>query len=187
MSMKRQNAIILIGPPGSGKGTQATVLSAASGFSVFSMGEVLRQEAATASERGQTVQMRMQRGELVPDELIFEMVHERLTDSITSQTIIFDGFPRTVDQAQRLDEYVDVLCALNIAVSNETCIQRMAGRKRADDTDEAVARRLALYHELTRPVLSHYQALNKLITIDGEPSVSEETKPIEKAVRVYVS
>lgn len=180
--------ILILGPQGSGKGTQAKRLAAAHGVSHVSTGDILREAVAEQTELGLRVAPILERGDLVPDELMIDLIRERLE---REDGFVLDGFPRTLAQAEALDSMLagigkplDVV--LLLAVSDEIAVERMHGRAveegRTDDTPEVIANRLRLYHELTEPVVGRYRDAGALIEVDGARPVDEVEAEIESAL-----
>jgi adenylate kinase len=160
--------IVLLGPPGSGKGTQGVTLAERLGEAYVSSGEVLREEAASGSELGREVASYLESGELVPDDLTHDVVGPALAAAREAGGYVLDGYPRTVDQARELgDDVVAVYLALPDGVARARLVARDEGR--ADDADrEVIARRLAVYHEQTAPLLDYYRERGALVTVDAD-------------------
>jgi adenylate kinase len=146
--------LVLLGPPGSGKGTQGQPLAAALGVPFMSVGELLR-------AAGPAVRRFTNAGELVPDPVVFEIVRDALP---AAGGFVLDGYPRTVAQAERLDHIARVAAVL-LDAPDDAVITRLRGRGRHDDTPATIRRRLALYHEQTEPLLNYYG--ERLTRIDG--------------------
>jgi adenylate kinase len=164
-------AVILLGPPGAGKGTQATRLAQRFGYRKLSTGDVLRDHVARGTPLGREVAPIMERGDLVPDELILSLIREELTPP---SDVVFDGFPRTVPQAVALDQLLKekelrLLAVFSIEVPLEELLRRLRGRQegRADDEEEVIRTRMQVYREKTQPLIDYYQARNLLVPIDG--------------------
>lgn len=172
--------IILLGPPGSGKGTQAKRLAETFGYVHLSTGDMLREEVKNNSELGRQAKSIMEKGELVPDELIVAMIQSRLATK--NGGVILDGFPRTVAQAEALDAMLSAAGkaidrALLVDVSDNEVTQRLLGRAeiegRADDTPDVVANRLEVYKQQTEPIVSYYSQAEKLTRINGEQTIEQ--------------
>jgi adenylate kinase len=157
---------IIFGPPGSGKGTQAGRIEREFELKHLSTGEILRAEVAHGSEIGMEVARKMAAGDLVPDDVIVNIVRKRLPDAEAGRGVLLDGFPRTLDQARALDDMldseghqVDFVIALEVPEEElvERILQRAAIQNRPDDTREAIAERMREYHKLTEAVLGHYR------------------------------
>lgn len=171
--MAQGKGLLFLGAPGSGKGTQAQVLAEKLGIPHISTGDMLRQAIADQTELGNQAKGYMDRGELVPDELILDLIKERLSHADASQGWILDGFPRNVPQAEFLDQLlVEIQHAthwvINLQVPNEVIIQRLLLRGRADDTEETIRNRLVVYEEKTAPLIAYYQEQGKLQMVDGD-------------------
>ncbi|MDX2272531.1 MAG: adenylate kinase [Cyanobacteriota bacterium] len=171
--------LIFLGPPGAGKGTQADKLAALLGIPKISTGELLRAAVQAGSPLGLEAKTYMDRGDLVPDAVLISMVKEQLLSS--PQGWILDGFPRTLPQAQALDEMLRILNqpyehVINLDVPDQPIIERMLKRGRADDTESVIQNRLQVYRDLTQPVIEFYRAKNCLERVDGnhEPEVVHE-------------
>ena len=185
--------LILFGPPGAGKGTQATILQLELGFPQLSTGDMLRSAIAAGTELGKRCKANMERGDLVSDEIVVGIISDRLDQPDCVRGAVFDGFPRTIAQAQALDtmlagrgSQIDVV--IELKVDDEAMVGRMesrvkesGGSARADDTPETLRRRLEVYRRNTEPLLSFYGAQGKLKTVDGMapiPQVASEIRTI---------
>lgn len=185
--------LVLFGPPAAGKGTQAKRLVAERGMMQLSTGDMLRDARASGTELGQKVAGIMDRGELVSDAIVIALIEERLDAAFAAGGAIFDGFPRTIDQAKALDELlatrnarVDVV--LRLRVDDDALIARMANRAketggdRADDTVEVFKKRLDVYNDQTAPLLPYYEAQGKLVELDGMGSIEDVAAAIDAAL-----
>ena len=163
--------LILVGGPGSGKGTQAEKLCAALGLTHISTGDLFRDHVARATELGARAKPYMDRGELVPDELVVAVVEERFQNPAEVEPgFVLDGFPRTEHQAFELDRILvaqplDVV--IDIDVPTDIAVDRMRSRGREDDTEESIRRRLELYDAETLPLTEFYRARSLLVSVDG--------------------
>lgn len=170
-------ALVLIGPPGVGKGTQAARLRDEFGLVHIATGDLLREHQAAQTDLGRQASEFMTAGRLVPDELVVAMVRERIE---TSRRFLLDGFPRTLAQANELDDVLrltrsELTAAVFIDAPDEIVVERIAGRTdgRDDDDHATVRRRLEQYHRNTAPVIEHYARLGILHRIDASRPVEE--------------
>jgi adenylate kinase len=175
--------LALLGKPGSGKGTQGTTLAKRLGVPLVSIGELLRQRAADPTRPAPELQAMLERGELVPDDLVLSVVRDAL-DDLGGGGYILDGFPRTVGQSR--SDAVPVDAVVNLALSDDEARQRLLGRAgagRTDDADhEAVERRLRRFHSDTEPLVELYGKRGILTTIDASASPDEVTSAILEAI-----
>jgi adenylate kinase len=173
--------ILLLGPQGSGKGTQAKRISAEYGVPQIATGDMLRSAIEAGTPFGRQVAPILESGQLVPDQLMIDLIRERLEDPDTARGFILDGFPRTTPQADALDAMLreigrELTIVFALQVSDEICIERLLKRAREegrpDDTPEAIRTRLELYHRETEPLIEHYRTQGNLVTIhaDGTPN-----------------
>jgi adenylate kinase len=173
--------ILLLGPQGSGKGTQAKRISAEYGIPHIATGDILRAAIASGTTLGRQVQPILDGGDLVPDDLMIELIRQRLDEPDAAEGFILDGFPRTMPQADALDPLLreigrELTVVFALQVSDEICVERLLKRareeQRADDTPEAIRKRLELYHRETEPLIEHYRTLGVLVPIhaDGTPN-----------------
>lgn len=172
--------LILLGPPGAGKGTQAAKLSDELGVPHISTGVILREAAAAGTELGNKAKEVMDRGRLVSDDIMLGIIRERLAEDDCAGGYILDGFPRTIPQAKALDEILGERATPPVVIANleldeDELRRRIAGRRdedgRSDDTEEAMLKRFAVYQEQTRPLLDYYG--NRVSPIDGKGSIDE--------------
>ena len=177
--------VILFGPPGSGKGTQAARLRDRSGFALVATGDLLREARAAGTELGRRASAFMDRGVLVPDEVIIAMVAEAVA-ALEARPLVLDGVPRTVPQAVELDALTraharDLTAAILIDVPDDEVVRRIAGRHqgRSDDTPDTARERLRVYHRETEPLVRHYEARGLLRRVDG----AQDVDSVEDAVR----
>jgi adenylate kinase len=183
--------LLLLGPQGSGKGTQAARIASEWGLPHISSGEMFRSAIAEGSELGRRVEPILAAGYLVPDELTVALIRERLARHDARDGFILDGFPRTLEQARQLDAMLSEIgrsldAIFFFDVPDEIATDRIAVRAsaegRPDDTDEATARRLRIYHEQTEPVVEHYRATGKLVPLHADRSVEEVFAEIADAL-----
>jgi len=182
---------IFLGPPGSGKGTQAARLAERVGIPAISTGDILRRAVAQGSELGKRADKIMRAGELVPDDVMIGVIRERIREPDCRDGFLLDGFPRTQAQAAALDRLladsgrkVDV--ALNLDVEEERLVERMAGRireeGRADDNPGTVRERLRVYREKTAPLIAWYGSRGALVSLDGVGSIEDVAARIDAAL-----
>jgi adenylate kinase len=183
--------VLLLGPQGAGKGTQAKRIAADYGIPHIASGEILRAEMAAGTELGNRVKEVYDRGDLVSDDLMIELVRNRLEQPDTENGFILDGFPRTTVQAEALDSILSdigrsfsIVFALQIPdrVAFERLRKRAELEGRADDTDEAIQRRLDTYHRETEPLIEYYRTRGNLVTIHGDRKENEVFSEIQRAL-----
>jgi adenylate kinase len=183
--------IMMLGAPGVGKGTVAKMLVEKYGIPQLSTGDMLREAVAAGSPIGLKAKSYMDTGKLVPDDVVIGIVRERLQQADVKKGFIFDGFPRTIPQAEALSEVTDLDTVLRIAASNQTIVERLSGRRmgddgkiyhiqnnppppdvhvtqRDDDREEAIRERLRVYEKQTAPLVDYYRERSLLVDIDGE-------------------
>lgn len=179
--------LVIFGRQGAGKGTQCVRLAEEFGVIHISTGDMLRSAVAAGTEMGLKAKAVMDAGDLVSDDIINGIVRERLAqDDIASNGFVLDGYPRTAAQAEALVMVLgdhSLHAAVDLDVPVEEVTARMKARARADDTEEGIARRLALYEQETRPVLNWFAARDLLITVDGLGEEAEITERLLGAVR----
>ncbi len=202
--------LIFLGPPGAGKGTQAERIAERFQIAHLSTGDMLRAEIRNATPLGAAAKAYIDRGELVPDRVIIDMVRERIARDDCKNGFLLDGFPRTVVQAEALNAITDIDHAVNIDVPSERLVARISGRRmcpdcgaayhvsmyaeptcrkcsgklyqRDDDREETVMNRLKVYTEKTAPLIAFYEAAGKLVTVDGDANVDTVTESILKGL-----
>lgn len=185
--------LILLGPPGAGKGTQAERLAAKHGIVQLSTGDMLRAAVAEGSLLGMRAKSVMERGELVPDDLMVGIVAERIRRPDCARGFILDGFPRTVAQAEALDDLLEndgtrLDSVIEIAVGEAFLLARIetrvreTGGARTDDNVETLKKRIAVYRRQTAPVADYYRRKGLLSTVDGTRSKDEVTAAIQAAL-----
>jgi adenylate kinase len=172
--------LLFLGPPGAGKGTQAQVVSALLGVPHISTGDMLRQAVADETDLGKQAKALMDAGDLVPDDLVTAMVIERLGADDAACGYLLDGYPRNAAQADSLAEALgeDVIeVAVSVGVENEELVRRILQRAveqgRADDTEDVIRNRLAVYERETAPLIDYYRSHQRLVDVDGLGTVDE--------------
>ena len=189
--------IILFGPPGSGKGTQSEKLIAKYGLKHLSTGDLLRSEIAAQTPLGIEAKAIMDKGHLVPDEVVIGMISTALEANTSVNGFLFDGFPRTAAQSEALDKLLElknteIAGVLSLKVGEEELVKRLLNRGltsgRSDDNNEEVIRaRIVEYHKKTTVVAAYYQQFNKVKNIKGEGTVDEIFEALCKEVDQYIS
>ena len=183
--------LLLLGPQGSGKGTQATRIAADNDIPHISTGDMFRAAIAAGSDLGRRVEPILAAGELVPDELTVELIRERLTQPDAADGFALDGFPRNLAQADALDAMLgeigralDAVLFFDIPdeVGFERAMKRAQDEGRADDTPDVIRRRLAIYHDETEPIVEHYRATGKLVPLHAERSIDDVYREITDAL-----
>ena len=176
--------IVLLGPPGAGKGTQAARVACRFNAPHIATGDIFRANVAEGTELGRAAQEYMDRGDLVPDDVVIAMVMERLASDDCASGFVLDGFPRTVNQAEALDRRLAGLgtpleAALSFDVTEEELLRRLAGRAaaqhRADDVEQTIRHRLEVFGIKTRPLIDYYRHRRLLTMVDGVGLVEEVT------------
>ncbi len=208
-----KSKIVLLGPPGAGKGTQAEIMSNKLGFTRLSTGDMLREAVRNGTELGKKAKTYMDAGGLVPNEIIIGMMKEKIES--LSGAYLLDGYPRTIEQADALGTIVDIDLAINIDVADEILVDRLTKRRscpkcnavyhltnkppkkdgicdscgaelyqRDDDKEETIRNRLKVYRENTFPLIDYYSKKGKLVTIKGnEGTIDDVFANIEKALK----
>ena len=179
--------LIFFGPPGAGKGTQAVAVANLLQVPHISTGDLFRAAVSAQSALGLKAQSYLDQGELVPDDVVVDMIQERLTEDDTQSGWILDGFPRTLAQAQALDTLLAHLGqaydrVVNLEVPDAVLVERMLSRGRNDDTETVIRRRLQVYQDQTAPLIDYYRDRKRLVDIDGHTTVDEVTTRIKTAV-----
>ena len=205
---ERRESIILFGPPGAGKGTQSGLISEITGKPQVSTGDMLREAVSGESDVGNEAKSYMEKGLLVPDSIIIELIRRRLQREDASDGLLFDGFPRTIPQAQALEGLTPVSMVLSLNVPDEIIVDRITGRRtdpetgeiyhvvhrpppddvaerviqRTDDTEETVRQRLSTFHSQTSPLESYYREKGILVEIDGAGPMGEVSSSVRNAI-----
>ena len=186
--------LVIFGPPGSGKGTQAKILQEKNGWVQLSTGDMLRAAIAAGTDLGKKCQAIMAAGELVPDEVVIGIISERYDQPDCAKGAIFDGFPRTIPQARALDQMLklrdkQIDLVIELKVDDKVLIDRVKARiaqsggvARADDNPETLQNRLNVYYQNTAPLLEYYKRQNKLTTVDGMAPIGEVTKAVAEII-----
>lgn len=206
-----KESIVLFGPPGAGKGTQAELISELTGKPQVSTGDMLRKAVSDKSQLGIEAKKYMDSGLLVPDKIIIDLIKNRLEEKDSVSGVLFDGFPRTIHQAEELDKITEVKVVISLIVPDEEIVERIVGRRmdpktgdiyhisfnpppeeishrliqRKDDTKETVMQRLASYHEQTKPLGEWYEKQEKLVPIKGNGTIEEVGKAISAAISKF--
>ena len=197
---------MLFGPPGAGKGTQAEKIVEFTGKPQVSTGDMLRSALSKGNELGLEAKKYMESGQLVPDNVIIGLIKDRMNESDASNGVLFDGFPRTIPQAQALESITEVSAVISIEVPDEDIVNRIVGRRmdpetdeifhvsfkppppeishrliqRKDDNEETVRMRLSAYHEQTKPLGDWYMEKGILHAVEGTGSIEEVARSISK-------
>ncbi len=183
---KAAEVVLLMGPPGAGKGTQATRVAVARGLTKLSTGDMLRAHVGAGTELGKRAKAIMDAGDLVPDDVIVGMVRAEV-EAASVVRFLFDGFPRTAAQAAALDALLadhgaSVTKAVALDVPDDELVRRMVQRAavegRSDDNEATIRNRMVVYHEQTRPLLDYYQGQAKLVRVDGVGAMDQVTERI---------
>ena len=204
-------SIVLFGPPGAGKGTQASIIVELTGKPQVSTGDMLRSALSEGTELGVKAKAFIEAGQLVPDEVIIGLIKDRLKETDASKGVLFDGFPRTILQAEALEEITEVSLVISIDDPDDEIVNRIIGRRmdpvtgdifhitfnpapaeirdrlvqRKDDTEETVRSRLDAYHKQTKPLGNWYGERDLLIKIDGTGSILEVGALVTSAVAAF--
>ena len=180
--------LIFLGPPGAGKGTQAQKLSENCEVPHISTGDILRAAVKAKSALGQKAEGYMSAGELVPDELILDLIRERLAQEDTANGWLLDGFPRNVEQAEFLSSLLEDIghscdSVINMEVPDDVLVERMLARGRADDKEDVIRNRLVVYRQQTEPLVAFYEGKALLKSVNGAQTMDEVTADLQKIVK----
>jgi adenylate kinase len=184
--------LIMMGPPGAGKGTQATAIAEQCGIPAISTGQIFRANVGAGTPLGELVREYVDRGEYVPDGVTNDLVRDRLSHSDCEEGFLLDGYPRTLDQVAALDKILaesdqELDRVVSLAVDREELVHRLVRRaavqQRTDDTEDVIRRRLEVYADQTAPLLAEYAARGLLVTIDGGGRVPEVAARVAAALR----
>ncbi|TVR38767.1 MAG: adenylate kinase [Bacteroidia bacterium] len=187
--------IVIFGPPGSGKGTQSTKIVEKYNLIHLSTGDLLREEMENETPLGKEVRQYIDKGLLVPDEIVLKELYMRTSEHMDSPGFIFDGFPRTIVQAESLDEMLrkegmSISLVISVEVEEEELHKRLMGRGedsgRSDDSDDIIIRRLEVYKEQTLPLIAYYKKQGKMATINGMAPVDQVFGKISRAIDTYL-
>ena len=183
--------VLLLGPQGAGKGTQGKLISEENSIPHIATGDILRAAMAAGTELGRKVKPIYDAGGLVPDDIMIELIRERLCADDAANGFVLDGFPRTAVQAEALDEMLEEIgrplsVVLEFQLPEEVSIERLTLRAqeegRADDTPESIRNRLRLYHEQTEPLIEHYRARGNLVGVPANRPIEEVFEEIQRAL-----
>jgi adenylate kinase len=188
--------ILLLGPQGSGKGTQAKRIAEEYGLAHIATGDMLRAAIAAETPLGRVVKPIVESGDLVPDELMVNLIRERLDDEDTRDGFILDGFPRTMAQAEALDSMLneigrDLDIVFELQINDDVAVDRLGKRAveegRTDDTPDAIARRLSEYHEKTEPLVGYYRLRGNLVGIHGNKPIDDVFSEIQEGLQTVTA
>jgi len=193
--MKSLEVLIFLGPPGSGKGTQAEILTGKLNFSHLSVGDLLRENIKNKTVLGKLAARYVSSGELVPDELIIDLMDSYIMNIKNQKEIsgiILDGFPRTINQAIALENKikqldVNIKSVLNLDIPDQKILNRLSGRGREDDKPELIKNRLEVYRNQTEPLLEFYNDRSLLDSINGDQSEADVSSSIINAIKAEVA
>ena len=180
--------IVLFGPPGCGKGTQATFISESISIPHLSTGDMLREAVSSGSDIGSKAKSIMESGGLVSDQIVLSIVEQRIAKQDCEKGFILDGFPRTVYQAEKLDLLLNINhkldCVLRIKVDEEEIIKRLIDRAREDDKPDIIKNRFKTYNSETQPLIPFYEERKILFNINGMQEIEKVSEDIKKVIGV---
>jgi adenylate kinase len=184
--------IVILGPPGAGKGTQGKLIADDAGIPHVNTGDMFRAECAAGTALGERVSSILDAGDLVPDALTIEVVRARLAQDDTANGFVLDGFPRTIAQAEALDRLLveidrgELSVVLDFQVSDEIAVQRLLGRAgvegRSDDAPDRIQHRLDVYHEKSEPLVEYYRARGILVGIHADRTVEDVFAEVQQVL-----
>jgi adenylate kinase len=183
--------LLVLGPQGAGKGTQAKRIAAEYGIPHIATGDMFRAAIAAGSELGKQVEPILASGKLVPDEITIALIRERLGEEDARQGFVLDGFPRNLPQSEALDAMLeeigrslDAILFLDLSddVATERMLKRATEENRADDTPAVIAERLRTYHEQTEPIVEHYRVTGRLVPLHGDRTIDEVWAEIQETL-----
>ena len=180
--------LIFLGPPGAGKGTQSQIVADSLGIPHISTGDILRSAIAEQTPLGVKAKSFVDNGDLVPDDLILDLIKERLSQDDAAKGWILDGFPRNVPQADFLANLLASLnqacdAVINLDVADEVVTKRLLSRGRKDDSEETIKNRLVVYRQQTAPLIDYYQKNNLLKNVHGDRQLNEISEEIQAIVK----
>ena len=184
--------VVILGPPGAGKGTQGKLIAADAGIPHINTGDMFRAEIVAGTELGERVNVVLDNGDLVPDEVTIEVVRARLDQDDTAGGFVLDGFPRTLAQAEALDGLLveidrgELSVVLNFSVTDQIAVERLLGRAevegRSDDTPDKIQHRLDVYHEKSEPLVGHYRRKGLLVDVHADRPVDEVFAEVQRVL-----
>ena len=186
--------LIIFGPPGAGKGTQAKIIAEKLHLYHLSSGELLRQ-AVKDKNYDKEIGSYLDAGKLVPDDLIIKLIATNLETHFNNGGIVFDGYPRTLFQAKSLDDLfaergIDPITVVNLELEDKIAIERVMSRNkssnRSDDNLPIISERFKVYHDLTEPLLNYYESKGRLVNVDGRSDIEKVNKDIEQILKKHL-
>ena len=180
--------LVFLGPPGSGKGTQAKILSENMNIVHISTGEIFRQQITENTDYGIMINQYLKKGCLVPDNITNKIVENKINEKGSTRGFILDGYPRTINQAGFLESIATIDFVINFIISKKTTIARILKRKdldrekRNDDMEEVIEKRLKEYNFKTKPLIDYYEKKSILINLDGEGTIEDISKKIQEKI-----